>query len=58
MAICWCVTVFYWILISMECTASAVVLWSLWMVVMACMTALTSGVFWNLAMRTLVAAIM
>ena len=28
------------------------------MVVIAYMTALTSGVFWNLAMRTLMAAIM
>jgi hypothetical protein len=58
MAICWCVTVFYWILIAVDYTVFAVVLRSLWMVVIACITALMSGVFWNLAMRTLMAAIM
>jgi len=41
----------------MDCTVSAVVLRSLWIVVIAWTTALRSGVFWNLEIRTLIAAI-
>jgi ABC-type phosphate transport system permease subunit len=48
MATCWYVIVFCWTFIAVDCTISAVVLRSLWMVVIACVIALRLGVFWNL----------
>jgi len=56
MATCPCEAVFCWIVIAVDFIISALVFRSFWMVVMACMMVVTYGVFWNLAIRTLMAA--
>ena len=57
-AIYCCVIIFCWTLIAVDCTVFAVVLRSFWIVIIVWTTALRSGMFWNLVIRTLIAAIM
>lgn len=51
------VIVFCWTLITVNYTISTVILRLFWTVIRAYLTALIFGVFWNLVIRTLMAAI-
>jgi hypothetical protein len=54
---CCYIIIFCWTLIAVDYIVSAVVLRLLWIVVIIYITALRSGVFWNLVIRMLMAAI-